>query len=64
MNDFKPLLQNFNPYSQELYIIFQEIKRLERRITNIEKNLIQTQFVKQKEMDNLNNNYSLDNYII
>ena len=65
MNDYKPFLEGvINPFNQELYLIIQEIKRLERRITNIEKNLIQSQYIKQKTNDSLNNNYTLDNYMI
>lgn len=66
MNNYKPFLEGAmdNPFNRELFFIVQELKRLERRISNIEKNLIQEQLSNKKVNDNMNNNYSLDNYII
>ena len=66
MNNYNPFLEGAmdNPFNRELFFIVQELKRLERRISNIEKNLIQEQLSNKKVNDNMNNNYSLDNYII
>lgn len=66
MNDYKPFFQDIvnNPLNQQLNYIIQELKRLERRITNIEKNLLESDYNNNKKGNHLNSNYTLDNYMI
>ena len=72
MNNVPPFFQGFmNNNFNSIEMIVQEIKRLERRITNIEKSLIPVPYNKIKPTpleataeNYMNNNYTKDNYII
>ena len=71
MNNNPIFLQNpMNNGLNQIEMLFQEIKRLERRINNIEKSLIPTPYnkIKPTPLDNtsdyMNSNYTKDNYMI
>ena len=75
MNNMPPFFNGFgnnsiNDLFNRIDMITQELKRLERRILNIEKNLVPTPYNKIKPIpmenisNNMNNNYTTDNYII
>lgn len=74
MNNFLPIIDYniFNQYENQLNILRQDIKRLERRITFLEKNGVEnyqlhninpTPMV-QNKIEAMNNLYSRDNYMI